>query len=236
MPVEAGESTFYDLTDGGDRRDHAAEAEAVSRVVQARRPGATALLDVACGAGEYLRHLIPHFALVEGVATGPATAEAARRALPDTTVHEGTLPQLDLGRTYDVVACLHDESARFTLAGYRTLLRALARHLTPGGLLIVAPFWMPDTVIRRTATEALVHDDGRTVSRIERGRPRDGAHHIERHVLVADGDSVRHLADTRLLHSFARQEHLTAFAAAGCGGELLPTGLAGRPLLVGVRR
>ena len=236
MPAEA-QSTFYDLLHADDNRDPAAEAEALLRVIRARHPHATSLLDVACGAGDHLRHLGPHLAVAEGVAVDAAMAPAARHALPGTTIHETGLPDLDLGRRYDVVTCLHDALAQYPLSGYRAALRALAGHLAPGGLIMIAPFWMPDAPIRRTASEALTRgDDGRTVTRIARGVPRDGAHRVEQHALVADGDGVRHVADTRLLRAFGRREHLSALAAAGCAADFLPTGLAGRPLLVGVRR
>ncbi|TDC40385.1 methyltransferase domain-containing protein [Micromonospora sp. 15K316] len=236
MPAEA-QSTFYDLLHADDSRDPAAEADALLRIIRARRPHATSLLDVACGAGDHLRHLLPYLAVAEGVAVDAAMAGAARGALPGTTIHEAALPELDLGRRYDVVTCLHDALAQFPLSGYHAVLRVLARHLAPGGLIMIAPFWMPDAAIRRTASEALTRgDDGRAVTRIERGVPRDGAHRVEHHALVADGDGVRHVADTRLLRAFGRREHLSALAAAGCAADFLPAGLAGRPLLIGVRR
>ncbi|MFG3701440.1 class I SAM-dependent methyltransferase [Micromonospora sp. NPDC047620] len=237
MPVEAAQSTFYDLVHVDGSRDHAAEAQALLRIVRARHPHATSVLDVACGAGEHLRHLIPHFAVAEGVAVDAPMTAAARQALPGTTIHEAELPHLDVGRTFDVVTCLHDAMAQFSLSGYRAVLRALARHLAPGGLMILAPLWMPDQATRRTASEALTcAEDGRTVTHIARGVPRDGAHRLERHFLVADGDSVRHVEDTRVLRAFGRREHLSALAAAGCGGDFPSVGLAGRRLLIGVRR
>jgi SAM-dependent methyltransferase len=237
MPVEAAQSTFYDLVHVDSGRDYAAEAHAVLRIVRARRPDASSVLDVACGAGEYLRHLIPHVAVAEGVAVDAPMAAAARQALPGTTIHEAQLPHLDVGRTFDVVTCLHDALAQFTLSGYRAVLRALARHLAPGGLMVLAPIWMPDQATRRSASEALTRaEDGRTVTHIARGVPQDGAHRLERHFLIADGDSVRHVEDTRVLRAFGRREHLGALAAAGCGGDFLSAGLAGRRLLIGVRR
>ncbi|GIJ76559.1 dTDP-3-amino-3,4,6-trideoxy-alpha-D-glucopyranoseN,N-dimethyltransferase/N-dimethyltransferase [Micromonospora phaseoli] len=236
MPVEA-ESTYHDLLHADDSRDPVAEALTVLRIIQARHPRAGSLIEVGCGAGERLRALGQHIALVEGVAVDDATAVLARRSSPGTTIHQARLTGLDLGRRYDVVACLHDGLAELPLVGYREVLRTLAGLLDTGGLLLLAPFWMPDVAIRRTASDGLSRgDDGRTLVRVSRGAPRDGAHRVERHVLLAEGDGVRHAAEVRTLHAFGRREHLNALAAAGCGADFLATGLAGRPLLVGVRR
>lgn len=236
MPVEAAQSTFHDLlgVDDGDR-DHAAQVEALLRIIRVRRPRSTSLLDVTDGASSHLALLAPHFGVTEALVPDPEAAVAVRRALPDTVVHQAG--QLDPGRRYDVITCLHDAAARYPLARYRAVLRSLAAHLHPGGLLILAPFWMPDVTIRRAGDENLVRDEhGRVVSRVSRAAPHDGAHRVERHVLVADATGVRHHADTRLLYAFGRREHLNALAAAGCGGDFLAGGLAGRSLLIGVRR
>ncbi|GIJ22948.1 hypothetical protein [Micromonospora lutea] len=236
MPVEA-ESTYHDLLQADDSRDLLAEAQTMLRIILARHPQASSLIEVGCGAGERLRVLGQRISLVEGVVADDATARVARRSSPGTTIHQARLGGLDLGRRYDVVACLYDGLAELPLAGYREVLRNLAELLDTGGLLLLAPFWMPDVAIRRTASDELSRgDDGRTLARVSRGAPRDGAHRLERHVLLAEGDGVRHAADSRTLHAFGRREHLNALAAAGCAADFLPTGLTGRPLLVGVRR
>ncbi|MFV2104030.1 hypothetical protein [Micromonospora sp. LOL_024] len=236
MPVEA-ESTYHDLLYADDSRDPVAEVLTMMRIIRARHPRVGSLIEVGCGAGERLRALGQHLPLVEGVASDDETAVVARLATPGTTIHQAGLTGLDLGRRYDVVACLHDGLAELPLVGYREVLRTLAGLLDPGGLLLLAPFWMPDVAVRRTAGDGLSRgDDGRTVVRVSRGVPRDGAHRVERHILLAEGDGVRHTADVRTLRAFGRREHLNALAAAGCAADFLPTGLAGRPLLVGVRR
>ncbi|MFI2652174.1 hypothetical protein [Micromonospora fulviviridis] len=237
MPVEAAQSTIHHLVGLDGDRDHAAEVQALLRIIHARQPRATSLLDVTDAAGAHLRLLGPHFPVTEAVAADPATAAAVRNTVPGVSVHEADLPDLDLGRRYDVVTYLHDPAAQYPLTGYRMVLRSLAAHLHPGGLLLLAPFWMPDVTTRREGGEDLVRDEhGRVVTRVFRAVPHDGAHRMERHALVADGAGVRHHADTRLLHAFGRWEHLNALAAAGCGGDFLTDGLAGRSLLVGVRR
>jgi len=54
---------IYDLVHRARGKDYAAEAIQVAREVRARNPGATSLLDVACGTGGHLLHLRTDFSV-----------------------------------------------------------------------------------------------------------------------------------------------------------------------------
>src|SRR4051794_23711843 len=82
-------------------KDYAGEADAIRRIVEARRPGALTLLDVACGTGKHLEHLRAGFAC-EGLDVDAALLEVARARLPDLALHEGDMRDFELGRQFDV--------------------------------------------------------------------------------------------------------------------------------------
>ena len=57
------------------------EANELHALIQSRRPGATSLLDVACGTGAHLLRLRRHYE-VAGVDLAPAMLEEAGSAYP----------------------------------------------------------------------------------------------------------------------------------------------------------
>ena len=62
-------------------KDYAVEAQDVHALVQARRPGARSLLDVACGTGAHLRHLRQWYE-VAGIDSDARMLGQARQQLP----------------------------------------------------------------------------------------------------------------------------------------------------------
>ncbi|MFI7545152.1 hypothetical protein [Actinoplanes sp. NPDC049599] len=237
MPAEATLTEFpHPLTDRGEPSPEA-DVAAVFRLVAARRPAATSLLEASEVAGTYLTQLGRRFEHVEVVTTSAAAGTAAHRALPSAAIHETAVADLDLPRRFDVATALGTALATLPLSGLAAAVAVLARHLNPGGLLLIEPFWLPDHATRRSTDARIGRDDqGRTVSAVYQGAPRDGGHVVQRHALIADQDGVRHVSDTRTLYAFGHADYATVLAAAGCGMDFLPTGLAGRPLVVGVRR
>src|SRR5205085_1701615 len=78
----------------------AREAELVHEAVQARKPGASTLLDVACGTGAHLAEFRRWYRC-EGVDLEPKLLAVARERLPDVPLGEAEMRDLDLGRRFD---------------------------------------------------------------------------------------------------------------------------------------
>ena len=86
-------------------KDYRAEADTLRELIEARNPEAASLLDVACGTGTHLVHLRDRFE-VAGLDIDPGLLSVAREKLPDVPLHRGDMRDFDLGRQFDVVACL----------------------------------------------------------------------------------------------------------------------------------
>ena len=86
-------------------KDYPREAALVHELVQARRPGAATLLDVACGTGAHLAELRRWYRC-EGLDLDPNLLAVARERLPDVPLHEGDMRDFELGRRFDAVTCL----------------------------------------------------------------------------------------------------------------------------------
>jgi len=100
---------------------------------------------VACGTGSHIAYLREIFA-VEGLDLDPKMIELARTRHPDISFHHGDMIDFDLGRQCDVVVCL------FSSIGYvktaprlRQAIANMARHVRPGGVLVVEPYFSPAT-------------------------------------------------------------------------------------------
>lgn len=227
---------IYDLIYQGRGKDYAAEAANLVALIRQRTPDAATLLDVGCGTGEHLRSWRALFDRVEGLELSAEMRAVARAKLPDVTIHPGDMSDFALGRTFDVVTCMFSTVGYLpSVAALESAVGCMARHLRPGGTLVVEPWWFPEDFLDGHVAGNVLRADGRTVARVSRGR-RDGRRTVvDVHYLVADGDGVRHFTDQHVNTLFSRDEHVAAFKHAGCSVEYLPDGPSGRGLFVGVR-
>ena len=109
--------------------------------------GARRLLDIGCGSGRHLVTLAQRGLQVHGIDVSPEMVayvqEQIRTARLSATVAVGDLRRLALEGAYDAAFCFMD-TFRFLLTNAEILahLRAVAEHLTPGGLYLT-DFWVP---------------------------------------------------------------------------------------------
>jgi SAM-dependent methyltransferase len=229
-------SAVYDLFYLGRGKEFAAEADVVASTVKAREPEAATLLDVACGTGEHLRSLRGHFTHVEGLEQSPDMRSVAMRKLPDVPVHAGDMRDFDLGSRFDAVCSLFSAVSYLpATADLDAAIATMARHLRPGGVLVIDPWWFPDQFLDGFTDESEVRDEQRVVRRRShsRGEGKVVRHEAEYHVTEPSGTwSFRAV---QLLTMFTRAEYLTAFARAGCSVEYLEDTLSERGLFVGRR-
>lgn len=231
-------SEVYDLFYRGRGQDFAAEAAVVAETVRSRRPDANSLLDVACGTGEHLRWLATHFDEVAGLEMSPAMCALARGKRPRTPVHQGDMRGFDLGRAFDAVCCL--TSSLGYMSGVDELdaaVAAMARHLVPGGVLVIDPWWSPGTFLDGHIAHDVVRTDTRTVARLSHSRRDGDSVRHEAHYLVADATGIRHFTHTQPLTLFTRAQYLAALEHAGCAAEHVEyaTHFTARGLFVAVR-
>ncbi|MEU5884532.1 class I SAM-dependent methyltransferase [Spirillospora sp. NPDC047279] len=226
----------YELIYGKRGKSWANEAEDITRAIRARLPGARSLLDVACGTGMHLEAFGEHFEHVEGLEISEPMRRRAVRRLPGVDVHAGDMRDFDLGRTFDVVTCLFVSISYVrSLEEMRAAARAMTRHLAPGGVLVVEPWWAPHEFIEGYVASDLVQDDGRTVARISHSTLSEGATRMDIRFLVADAGGITAFTEVDRLMLFTEDEYVTAFEDAGCPVECLDGGLIGRRY-VGTRK
>jgi SAM-dependent methyltransferase len=225
-------SRFYDAI--YHWKDYAAEAQKVHEIIQLHNPGARTLLDVACGTGLHLEQLVRNYA-VEGLDVNTDLLAIARERLPGTPFVEANMETMDLVRKFDAITCLFSSIAYVrTVARLNRTVEVLARHLRPGGVAIVEPWFYPEGFVDGHIGAIFVDRDEMKIARINDSRVRDGISLLTLHYLVGAPEGISYFTEEHALGLFTHEQYLDAFRGAGLGVTHDEEGLMGRGLYVGL--
>jgi len=217
-------------------KDYAAEALTLRELIEANaRREVVTLLDVACGSGAHLVHLAAFYQCT-GLDLSDGLLEAARAKLPDGTFVLGDMRDFALGRTFGAVVCLFSAIGYVqTVDGLRQAVAAMTRHVAPGGVLLVEPWFSPDEARDGHISILTVEDADRKIVRASVSKIRDGVSELDFHYLVLTPDGVQHFSEMHKLGLFTDAEYCAAFTDAGLNVTRDEHGLDGRGLYVGVK-
>jgi SAM-dependent methyltransferase len=220
VPYGTDHAELYDVTFRSRGKDFVAEADDVAGLVLARHPGATSLLDVACGTGAHLEAFEAHFRDTAGVELADGMrAVAAGRGL---TVWPGDMRTFDLGRTFDALTCLGNSiSCVPTADDLGDAVANMVRHVKPGGVLVVEPWWFPADFIDGYVGGHVVNETRRVISRVTRSIRVGQRTRMSVHFTVAEPHGVRTFVDELDVGLFEQHVYESAFEAAGCAVELV---------------
>ena len=213
--------------------DFAAAAAYVRATIRAKHPTAGSLLEVACGTGRYLELFVRDFA-VEGLDLSPEMLTKARERVPDVPLHHGDMASFSLGRRYDVVCCL------FRSIGYAgtpdrldAAIAAMARHVAPQGILLVEPFFTPDSYFVDRITLNEYKRDNLALAWMYVSEKTESGARLSIHCLVGTLAGVEHFVEVHELGLFTTDDFARAFAAAGLRMEYQPAAPGGTGMYIG---
>lgn len=222
-PAAAGELTLYDGLTAESYDLWLADEDfgdvALFRRLVAAAPGQA--LELACGTGRLLIPFLAEGLAVEGLDNAAdmlaiCRRKAAMRGL-DPVLHQGDMTDFDLGRLFGLVYCAVGSFTLLAAPGSMArTLRAIRRHLLPGGQVAIAmdrPPALEAVGTVRLAREARHPEDG-TLRRcwlaVEAPRwPETRRFTMTSEALAADGSVLRQ--ETRPLETRPMQPE--AFAA-----------------------
>jgi SAM-dependent methyltransferase len=214
-------------------KDYARECDCLRELINETVPGACSILDVACGTGEHAKFLKRHYS-VDGMDINEGYLRAARLKNPLGSYTRADMTDFDLGRTYDLVTCLF--SAIAIVRTYERLEQAItcmARHVRPGGALVVEPWFAPEQW-RPGGSFVLAGEIGaNNVYRLSNSVKEGQRSVLLHHYLLGTTDHIEHYRDRIELGLFTRDEMTWAFEFAGMQVRYDAQGLMGRGLYIG---
>jgi SAM-dependent methyltransferase len=215
-------------------KDYAAEAAAVSAQIRAHKPDADTLLDVACGTGAHLAHFAREYR-VEGIDLSEEQLAIARARLPGIELHQGDMTTFNLGKTFDAVTCMFSSIGYVrTLDGLDAAIGRMAAHLTPGGVLVVEPWLLPDAFEAGHLSTLFVDEPEIAIARMSISHKEGRRSWFDMEHLVGSADGIERFVEHHELGLFTVEEQIAAFERAGLRVEHDPEGPIGRGLYVGV--
>ncbi len=226
---------LYDLIYASRGKDYAKEAAYLLRTLASYRlKRSSRLLDVACGTGMHLKWLKRRFPAAEGIDLSPDFIRVARLNDPDLKFHVGDMRTFSIAAKYDLITCLFSSIGYMTsLVDLRRAIRNMASHLTPGGLMLVEPWFPPNKWKVGQLSMLATGDDALKVVRMNVAARKGRVSSFDLHYLVGTPKGVTHFVERHRAGLFTVQEMLKAFRDASLQVEYDEKGPTGRGLYVG---
>jgi len=216
-------------------KDYDKDVAYVVRCVRQRLPDAHTLLEVACGTGLHTGGLSAAFQL-EGLDRSSAMLKRAQAKHPGVVFHQGDMIHFDLGRTYDVACCLFRTIAfTETLENFHRAVAAMARHLRTGGLLLIEPFFTPDSYwVGHVKMNILDKPDLKIAWMYVSEREGDVGI-MNNHFLIGRPSGVEHFTEVHRVALLSHEDYESAFSASGLDLEYDAVGPGGLGFYIGRR-
>lgn len=215
-------------------KDYAAASRQLHALIQRTNPGAKTLLDVGCGTGKHLECLRGDYQ-VEGLDINPELLKIARRRCPEVPCHEGDMISFRLGRTYDVVTCMFSSIGYVKrISNMEKAVDSMAHHLSPGGMLVVEPWFSPETYWVGRITANFVDEPELKIAWMYTSEVEDRISILDINYLVGTPQGVDYFMERHELGLFTHEEYREAFRKAGLEVSYDPKGLFGRGMYIGM--
>ena len=216
-------------------KDYKEESKRIAALLERIHPGAKTVLDVACGTGEHARFLHSEHGLeVDGLDLEPAFVRVAQEKNPAGEFVCADMVDFDVKRRYDAVLCLFSSIGYVkTLQNVRRALSNFRRHLAPGGVVVLEPWfepaqWRAGSVYLQTA-----EIEGVKVCRMSHSVVQENVSVLEFQYLIGRAAGIDHRKEEHRLGLFTTAEMRRCFSEAGLTvAEYDPVGLIGRGLFV----
>lgn len=199
-------------------KDYRAEAQALTTALGNLLPGRASIevLDVGCGTAEHHQYLPDTYKLT-GFDIEQEFVDIAAAKNPRSKYLQADMHQFNLGQTYDAVVCMFSSIAYMeTLPRVQTALKEMARHVNPGGVLIVEPWFEPGAYTPGFVSQLTVDEPELQVCRMSYCDREGDVSLLNFHYSVAEkGKGMVHFDEQHRLGLFTKEQMLEAMASTG---------------------
>lgn len=228
---------YYDLVYA--KKNYEGEAKFVrDLILRYKKSKGKDLLEAACGTGRYLQYFQRWFNCL-GVDKNPMMLKISRLNAPKVPVKQTDMITLNLNKKFDVILCLFSSIGYVkTYANLEKTIRNFARHLKPGGVVIIEP-WISKEKFRVGAPYLQTYDSkDLKIARASVSKKRGDISIIDFHFLVAErSQAVRHFSDRHELGMFDKNKVLKIMRAAGLEAKMVKSNFKSRRgLYVGIKQ
>jgi ubiquinone/menaquinone biosynthesis C-methylase UbiE len=223
---------FYDVI--YSFKDYQAEAQNLMKIIREHlQSGGDRLLDVACGTGMHLEFLKEVYE-VEGLDLSVELLKIAQERAPDVFYHHADMTDFDLGKEFDVVTCLFSSIGYVrTLDNLNRAVKCMSNHLIAGGVLIVEPWFTPDSWNPGTVAANFIDEPELKIARMNISCVEGKLSYFDFHYLIATQEGVQSFNERHELGLFEIEEMSETMNRSGLEVIYDAEGLTGRGLFIG---
>ena len=225
---------YYDEVYASIDKDYSSKADKAHKIIQKfKQSKGKLLLDVACGTGAHAGTLRKHYK-VEGLDLDPEMLSVARRKHPKITFHQGDMTNFDLSRQFDVIVCLFSSIGYVrTKSGLQKAIKSMNRHLRPGGVLLVEPWFTPKQWHPGRTFMTQVNEPDLKIVRMSHSGQKGKISVLEFQYLIGTSKGIKHHTEIHELGLFTHKEYMDAFKVTDLNVTHDSNGLDGRGLYIG---
>jgi len=211
-------------------KDYKKEAQEIRRLIRRyKKSSGNSLLDVACGTGAHLSYLQSDFEC-EGVDISEDMIAVAKKNIPLVKLGMGNMVDFDLGKQFDVVLCLFSSIGYLQTDGeISKAISNFARHLKPGGVLMIEPFFTRSEWIDGSVHMQTNDSDSLKIARVSFSQSKPGFALFDEEYLIGEaGKGIGHVRDHHKMRFFEPEVYSKAVTAVGLNYSYLKRGLMPR--------
>ena len=242
-PAFTNSAALYDDIYLARGKDYRTETAYLCRLIKARKPSlGGSLLDVGCGTGEHLRHFLAQADLAaSGIDQCAEMLAIAQRKLEGefgggrgVILQQADMTKFDLAQSFDVITCLFASIAYLADdQALRRAIRNMARHLAPGGLLLLEPGLMPHQLKAPKQDQMTCTIGDAQVHRTTTAQLRDNTLIIRFDFEIRSPQGNSGFSEEHVIQLFTRENYEQSFIEANLKVEYDPQGPGGRGLFIG---
>jgi ubiquinone/menaquinone biosynthesis C-methylase UbiE len=171
---------------------------------------------------------------VEGIDLNADMLKVARKKHPDMRCSQGDMRSFEMGCQFDVVTCLFSAIGyMLTKADLQKAIRNMQRHLLPGGVLVVEPWFTPEQWhVGRVSTIQVDKPDIKIV-RMHHSGKKGKISLLTFQYLIGTLKGIEHIEEHHEFGLFTHEEYMDAFRKTGLSVINDPEGVDGRGLYIG---